>query len=863
MAGVKPQRKIVEDDNASHAGSHNSISSSVHMANLIAKRTAAQTEAALFVVKAAEAANKAKLAALEAEIAQAALDSTAKSRKAESMCSNIDFQPDAPFDLSGVLDKIIDDGLEEIASEMNLHGNQQRSPLSEQALVKHNLEGADDLSTTQASTTHVKPTPFIPTLPTPETEFQSVSGTPNTSEKPVGEPAVFVKEVPPSYGPVKGTARDRSPFQRGRSPAPKERVKIPRVPSSPSQPRFSLEEVSKIKEDAEKAVTDEAVRYLSDIQERITIDHREKLQQFELAESAIETTIAGKHSELFMAERARLESIADAAFRKARSDIELSAKLKMAEFEQQMMHQQQDVERVKLETAAAYREQQQEALRANLRAKEAEDKVIQMQERIRASEVEREKVQREANAKIDLQRREFAVALERIDRHKQQRKDTPDSHYIGDHTPEPKPRRQAVSSGSRDPPKPPRPSAGLISLPSKSERGRSRTSKPTVTMLPGAAFTGSKTVTITYAKRPPDDGGDDGDDGDSPDKQRKDKKEKKDKGDEDRRDKGRKKRPSDDDPSDDPGDDDNDDDGRYSDDDDDDDSQDDDDRTADERKAEKIMRRAIESSKARSGKEADKITLPAISNAAAFRNWRVHMRSCVVAASGKGEKAFRWIQEVESTKITLDKLKHTGHNFQSLDAKLLSAITDKCHGELGRVITQKIEEAAAEGKMLRGRQALFIIYEYMRVSELAGALYDLSDLMAVRLNQDKLESFLNTWESTLTGMKQLPDPNTKEVLFLKQLRRSDSMKVEIAHYDRADVGTPDHSYEFLMNSVKKLIQRRRQEHNRKEIELYLGGGKAPALAAEGKGGKGKGKGKGTKPCFALRLWRVHCLRLPL
>ena len=195
--------------------------------------------------------------------------------------------------------------------------------------------------------------------------------------------------------------------------------------------------------------------------------------------------------------------------------------------------------------------------------------------------------------------------------------------------------------------------------------------------------------------------------------------------------------------------------------------------------------------------------------------------------------------------MTLKRLYKVGKRFIDLDPKLLAAITDKAHGELGREITQKIEEYAKQGKMFRGRQALFMVYQAMKVSEQAGALFDITDLMAVRLNGDKLEGFLNSWDATLTGMRSVPDPQTKEALFLKQVKRSESMKVEIAHYERHEIDHPDHSYEFLLSAVKRIIQKRRQDANRKNIEDALGGGKGAALPA-----KGKGKAKGI--CYEYR-----------
>ena len=74
------------------------------------------------------------------------------------------------------------------------------------------------------------------------------------------------------------------------------------------------------------------------------------------------------------------------------------------------------------------------------------------------------------------------------------------------------------------------------------------------------------------------------------------------------------------------------------------------------------------------------------------------------------------------------------------------------------------------------------------------------------------------------------------------------MKTEVSHYDRCEIGHPDHTYDFLLTSFKKLIQRRRQDRNRQEIEAHLGGGNLPALAAA----KGKGKGKGKGICFKFR-----------
>ena len=180
---------------------------------------------------------------------------------------------------------------------------------------------------------------------------------------------------------------------------------------------------------------------------------------------------------------------------------------------------------------------------------------------------------------------------------------------------------------------------------------------------------------------------------------------------------------------------------------------------------------------------------------------------------------------------------------QRLDTKLHTAITEKCHGTLGRQITQKVEDLELVDVMMTGRQAAWMVYEYMKTNAKAGALFDLNDLMSIRLKGDRLEYYWASWESTLTGMKKKPDDDTVETLFLKQVKYSDSMKIELAHYERHPDGHPDHSYSFLTLAIQRIINKRRQDTNRKEIETLLSGGRPPALAADEKG-KGKGKGKG-------------------
>ena len=260
-------------------------------------------------------------------------------------------------------------------------------------------------------------------------------------------------------------------------------------------------------------------------------------------------------------------------------------------------------------------------------------------------------------------------------------------------------------------------------------------------------------------------------------------------------------------------------------------------------------------------KEADAIRVGSLPNAAQFRAWRVALRSEVAAASGVGEDAFKWILETEAPDATFDGLSHSGR-FPSLDSKLAAALAKAASGEIGRRITHATEIEARAGRMLKGRQCLLLIYEHYRINEEAGSLYELTDLMSVTLRHDgQLESFLNSWESVLAGMKEEPSPKTMEVLFLQQLRNSSVLKEEVAHYDRSRPGEAARSYDFLLDAVKRYLERKRHAENRKAVVKLLGGEKAsvPAAPAERKTrekGKGRGQGRAPSPgkgiCFSFR-----------
>jgi hypothetical protein len=261
------------------------------------------------------------------------------------------------------------------------------------------------------------------------------------------------------------------------------------------------------------------------------------------------------------------------------------------------------------------------------------------------------------------------------------------------------------------------------------------------------------------------------------------------------------------------------------------------------------------------GKEADTVKIPQLPTAAQFKSWKNAVRSAVSSASRTPAEAFEWVMTVEQAETTYESLSVCPKIFDTLDAKLSSALTQICKGELGRKITLKTEEEAKARKLIKGRQILWIIYQEYRVSEEAGSLNDITDLMKVTMKKDftkveHLARFLLNWETVLAGINDPPPDNQLQVMFYDQVRHVPSISNDIAMYDRADPDSAERSYQFLMKAVQRVLQRTKRERNRKDIEKSLDnltngtintvkGGKGGKGGKAGKGkGNPKGKGKG-------------------
>ena len=102
-------------------------------------------------------------------------------------------------------------------------------------------------------------------------------------------------------------------------------------------------------------------------------------------------------------------------------------------------------------------------------------------------------------------------------------------------------------------------------------------------------------------------------------------------------------------------------------------------------------------------KEAETVVSPKLPQPEKYRNWRLRVREAVVAASNKPDHEFNWLSKVWDTETKVDDLRDTD-GFATLDAKVLSAVTNVFEGELARQVDSFKEREAHAGRLAGGRQ---------------------------------------------------------------------------------------------------------------------------------------------------------------
>ena len=114
------------------------------------------------------------------------------------------------------------------------------------------------------------------------------------------------------------------------------------------------------------------------------------------------------------------------------------------------------------------------------------------------------------------------------------------------------------------------------------------------------------------------------------------------------------------------------------------------------------------------------------------------------------------IKEVEIA-VSLEELKSSRSvsgknfpNFEMLDAKIASALNKIIqNSQFKKKVSLEEQKAQKEDRFLRGRQIVFMIYDYFRVTGAHDIVLDYADLFSVTLHDDHIQEFDTRWDEVL------------------------------------------------------------------------------------------------------------------
>ena len=114
------------------------------------------------------------------------------------------------------------------------------------------------------------------------------------------------------------------------------------------------------------------------------------------------------------------------------------------------------------------------------------------------------------------------------------------------------------------------------------------------------------------------------------------------------------------------------------------------------------------------------------------------VREAVASASRNPQETFLWVRDVET--VTDVSLLSESVGCSTIESKLAAALAKVVTGTLGRTIDVD-KEKHARGRLMKGREILFMVYKHVKVSEAEGHTLDLQDLFTVNMHGDDLNGF--------------------------------------------------------------------------------------------------------------------------
>ena len=165
------------------------------------------------------------------------------------------------------------------------------------------------------------------------------------------------------------------------------------------------------------------------------------------------------------------------------------------------------------------------------------------------------------------------------------------------------------------------------------------------------------------------------------------------------------------------------------------------------------------------------------------------------------------------------------------------------------ILTTKIatldEKALMQGKLLKGRQLVWLIFDHFRLNADMKLVYDIEDITALEYPGDaQIHSFWRLWFMMVAECETTLGEKALRNILYRQLKKSTELVQDLAYYDRQPEGHEHKMYQYLIKIMERMMERRQEEKNQDDWKKGINkAGNQNALAAAG-GKRGKGPTSG-------------------
>ena len=130
--------------------------------------------------------------------------------------------------------------------------------------------------------------------------------------------------------------------------------------------------------------------------------------------------------------------------------------------------------------------------------------------------------------------------------------------------------------------------------------------------------------------------------------------------------------------------------------------------------------------------------------------------------------------------------------------------------------TAQTEHAAAmQGRMLKGRRIIWLIFTFFKRNPKMGMTYSVTDRAELEWMGDKqIHKFLLMWRLVLDQMQTTISEDGLTEIFTQRMEKSVVLKEDIAHFYRMDDGHGNKDHDFLITPMENYMDLERYSTNR-------------------------------------------------